>query len=52
MDWSGAMEWSGFLEWFFWSQNVCHLGSDDYLCLTPRLKEITRSTGFGGNTIP
>ena len=46
MELSGAMEWSGFLECFFLSQNVCHLGSDEYLCLTPILKEITRSTGF------
>ena len=34
MEWSGAVEWSGFLEWFFWSRNVCHLRSDDYLKTT------------------
>ena len=44
--WSGLVFWSGFLEGVFLSQNECHLGSDDYLCLTPTLKEITRSTGF------
>ena len=46
--WSGVEPWSGVVFWsgFFWSQNVCHLGSNDYLCLIPRLTEITRSTGF------
>ena len=45
--WSGVEPWSGVVFGvFISSQNVCHLGSDDYLCLTPRLKEITRSTGF------
>ena len=32
MEWSGAVEWSGFFGvffFFFWSQNVCHLRSDD-----------------------
>ena len=34
--WSGVEPWSGvvFLECYFWSRNVCHLRSDDYLKTT------------------
>ena len=42
--WSGVEPWSGvgFLEWVFWSRNVCHLRSDDYLKTTqgPYLSKI------------
>ena len=34
MEWSGAVVWSVFFECFFFSRNVCHLRSDDYMKIT------------------